>query len=263
MAGLPVGQRLGHALMPVLPLPAVLAADSWLAVVDKPSGMPSVPARTAADPPSVIERLAGDLGRLEPVHRLDRDTSGLLVLARHREARIRLGRFFENGRVLKCYLAVCRGWPDGSAGEIHLPLAADPDRPPRHRVDPILGRRSLTRWRLLARSCEDVRQSLIELQPVTGRSHQLRVHLAWKGLPIEGDPLYGPSRPLAWPRLALHAARLIIPHPATEEPLVLSSGDMSFADAATQAVRAAATAWLRDQQPGGVAFIADARTRDQ
>lgn len=249
--------------MAALPPPTVLTADSWLVVVDKPSGMPSVPARTAADPPSVIERLTGQLGELEAVHRLDRDTSGLLVLARHREARVRLGRFFETGRVVKRYLAICHGWTDESSGDIHLPLAVDPDRPPRQRVDPIHGRRSLTRWRVLARSDTHARQSLLELEPVTGRSHQLRVHLAWVGLPIEGDRLYGPPEPPTWPRLALHAARLTLPHPEHEEPLVVASDDMSFAEPAAPVIRDAVAAWRSVQASRDVGCMAEARTRDQ
>ncbi|MFM9194286.1 MAG: RluA family pseudouridine synthase, partial [Planctomycetia bacterium] len=185
-----------------------------------PAGMPSVPARTSLDPPCVAVRLHAEFGPLEAVHRLDRDTSGLLVLARSHEARVALGRAFEDRIVRKRYEAVVHGVPDREAGIVHLPLAADPRRPPRSRVDPILGRPATTRWRLLATGVARGRPwSLLELEPVTGRSHQLRVHLAWLGMPIVGDRLYGsvvePSpRPQPPPaRLALHAGWIAFPHP--------------------------------------------------
>ena len=128
----------------------VLHADAWMIAVHKPSGIPSVPAMNPLDPLSVVEQLSESMGPLEAVHRLDRDTSGVLLLARHREARVQLGRCFENGGAAKRYLAICRGRPTRAAGDLHLPLAPDLASPPRHRVDPVHGRRSHTRWRLLA-----------------------------------------------------------------------------------------------------------------
>jgi tRNA pseudouridine32 synthase/23S rRNA pseudouridine746 synthase len=206
--------------------------DDDIVVVDKPSGMPSVPARTPLDPADVAAVLAERYGPLEAVHRLDRDTSGLLVLARSRFARVSLGRAFESSAVSKRYHAVVHGVLPSDEGVIHLPLADDRDRPPRKRVDPILGRRASTRWRV----CETRRgtgsaavpdeRTLVALEPITGRSHQLRVHLAWLGCPIVGDPLYGrdshdahasqdshDSR-IAVP-MALRAVSIAFPHPRT------------------------------------------------
>jgi tRNA pseudouridine32 synthase/23S rRNA pseudouridine746 synthase len=120
----------------------IVCADQHIVVVDKPSGMPSVPARSTLDPPAVATVMAAEWGPLEAVHRLDRDTSGLLVLARTAAARAALGRAFESRQVAKRYLAVVTGGPPAAAGAIHLPLADDPDRPPAKRVDPILGRRA-------------------------------------------------------------------------------------------------------------------------
>jgi tRNA pseudouridine32 synthase/23S rRNA pseudouridine746 synthase len=114
--------------------------------------MPSVPARTPLDPPDVATVLAKTHGSLEAVHRLDRDTSGLLVLARSREARARLGRAFEDGLVEKRYLAIVHGGLRDHAGGIHLPLADDVANPPRKRVDPIMGRRAATRCRPIFRA---------------------------------------------------------------------------------------------------------------
>lgn len=201
----------------------ILFEDGDLVVVMKPSGMPSVPARTAWDPPDVASVLLGRCGTLEAVHRLDRDTSGLLVLARSRDARARLGRAFEAGLVDKRYLAVVHGEPPLDHGEIHQPLADDPAHPPRKRVDPILGRRATTRWRTLRRlGTGGERMTLVELEPVTGRSHQLRVHLAWLGCPIVGDGLYASAvRP--GDRLALHAAAIAFPHPRDDARVSLVS----------------------------------------
>ncbi|MFM7185205.1 MAG: RluA family pseudouridine synthase [Planctomycetota bacterium] len=205
------------------PPPPVVFADEDIVVVDKPSGLPSVPARTPADPPDVGRLLAPAYGWLEAAHRLDRDTSGLLVLARTRHTRAILGRAFEAGLVEKRYLAVVLGLPPAEQGEVCLPLAGDRDRPPRQRVDPILGRRATTRWRRLATSTRaGERITLVELEPVTGRGHQLRVHLAWFGCPIVGDRLYGPGDGGPGP-LALHAAAIALPHPRDGRRLALSS----------------------------------------
>jgi tRNA pseudouridine32 synthase/23S rRNA pseudouridine746 synthase len=209
--------------------PPIVFADAAIVVVDKPSGMPSVPARTPLDPPAVAVRLAAAFGPLEAVHRLDRDTSGLLVLARSRAARATLGIAFERRLVTKRYLAVVAGRPPEAQGTIELPLAPDPDRPPRHRVDRLHGKQATTRWRLLAAIEEgDAPTSLLAIEPLTGRSHQIRVHLAAVGCPIVGDRLYGaPSRtnagPPAGPSLALHAAALELPHPNTGERLAFTT----------------------------------------
>ncbi len=214
----------------VLDPPRVCHADDAIVVVDKPAGMPSVPARTPLDPACVAARLVQEFGQLEAAHRLDRDTSGLLVLARTAAARAALGRAFEGGAVEKRYVAVVCGEPPIAVGVIHQPLAPDPDRPPRQRVDPILGRRATTRWRLLARGAAGTPargHALVELEPLTGRSHQLRVHMAWLGCPLLGDRLYG-GRVADAGRLALHASGIAFPHPFDGREVRLSalpSGD--------------------------------------
>ncbi len=201
--------------------PRVVFVDGDLVVVDKPSGMPSVPARTPLDPPDVAARLGGAFGPIEAAHRLDRDTSGLLVLARTRAARSALGRAFERRDVAKRYLAVVLGRPPAPTGEVDLPLGPDRNRPPRQRIDMVGGKPSRTCWRLLADSAHVVPTSLLEIEPLTGRSHQIRVHLAELGCPIAGDRLYG-GMAEAVP-LALHAAWLELPHPATQARLVFTA----------------------------------------
>jgi len=241
---------------------SVLYADTWLVAVDKPSGMPSVPARTPRDPVSVAVRLADEFGPLEAVHRLDRDTSGVLLLARHREARVALGCLFERGQVSKRYLALCCGTPPETTGELHLPLGPDREQPPKQRVDPIHGRRSQTRWRLLARETQqDATLSLVELEPLTGRSHQLRVHMAWLGVPILGDQLYQ-RWPTASPsRLALHAAWLSLPHPADGTPLTLHADGNTLPASAELA--SAVAAWRASQPAASPGCIAERRIFDQ
>jgi tRNA pseudouridine32 synthase/23S rRNA pseudouridine746 synthase len=204
-------------------LPVVFADDHVLAV-DKPSGVPSVPTRSRLDPPSVMERLAPAWGVLEAVHRLDRDTSGILVLARTRADRIALGRAFEMRQVGKRYLAVVHGSPPKAEGIVHLPLADDPTAPPRKRVDPLLGKPAATGWRQLARGDGAVGPiSLLALEPITGRSHQLRAHLAWLGAPIVGDRLYGPRGRPPTCSLALCAAWIDFPHPAEGRRIALAA----------------------------------------
>jgi tRNA pseudouridine32 synthase/23S rRNA pseudouridine746 synthase len=206
--------------------PRIVFADAAIVVVDKPSGMPSVPARTPLDPPAVAVRLAAACGPLEAVHRLDRDTSGLLVLARGRESRAALGIAFERRLVAKRYLAVVAGRPAQPSGTVSLRLAADRDRPPRQRVDPEHGREAITCWRLVATHAASApagERSLVALEPRTGRSHQLRVHLAELGCPIVGDRLYAPPPVAEAGPLALHAAGLAFDHPLTGERLVFEA----------------------------------------
>lgn len=185
----------------------LLHRDESLLVVEKPPGLLSVPGKAAGASDCLIARLH----RMDPttrlIHRLDRDTSGVMVFARTPQAQRHLGRQFERRYVTKRYLAVVAGSPDADAGEIDLPLIADWPRRPMQKVCFDTGKPAQTRWRVLSRSDGATR---LELTPRTGRSHQLRVHLRELGHPILGDPLYG-SRPA--PRLMLHALSLGFRHP--------------------------------------------------
>jgi tRNA pseudouridine32 synthase / 23S rRNA pseudouridine746 synthase len=157
------------------------------------------------------------------VHRLDMATSGLFLMARGSAAQRRLSHAFAQREVGKRYVAIVAGRMETDNGVIDLPLAADwPNRPLRI-VDSTNGKPSVTRWRLLAYD-ERSDASRLELEPITGRSHQLRVHLLAIGHPILGDALYAPAtvRERA-PRLMLHASQLALTHPVTGEPLLFSS----------------------------------------
>jgi tRNA pseudouridine32 synthase/23S rRNA pseudouridine746 synthase len=181
----------------------VVYADDRLVVVDKPPGMLSVPGRTEPDCASArVQALYPDA---LVVHRLDQATSGLLLFARGAQAQRELSADFAERRVGKLYVAVVAGRLEGE-GLIDLPLGADWPNRPRQQVDFKRGKPSQTRWRVLAHEGPDTR---LLLTPVTGRSHQLRVHLAHVGHPILGDALYAPPAvAAAGPRLLLHASEL-------------------------------------------------------
>lgn len=179
----------------------------------KPAGLLSVPGRNEAD--SVARRAQTCWPDALVVHRLDMATSGLLLLARGAAAQRSLSIAFEQRRVDKTYVAIVDGLVRDDAGEIALPLCVDWPRRPRQQVDLAHGRPSLTRWRVLARDAACAR-SRLELHPITGRSHQLRVHLAAIGHPIIGDEFYAPPAVhQGAPRLLLHATRLVFSHPAS------------------------------------------------
>jgi tRNA pseudouridine32 synthase/23S rRNA pseudouridine746 synthase len=198
----------------------VLYADPWLLALLKPSGLLSQPGLGPELADSLISRAQERWPEVRLVHRLDRDTSGLILLARDATTHRALSAAFAERRVRKTYLAVVQGLPADRGGVINQPLARIATRPPRYGVVPLEqgGKPALTRWRVLRRF---EGSSLLLLQPRTGRSHQLRVHLADLGHPVLGDPLYG--EPAAAPRLQLHAAGLQLLHPATGKPLHLRS----------------------------------------
>lgn len=193
--------------------------DEALVVLDKPAGLLSVPGRGADKQDCAAARVQQCFADALVVHRLDMATSGLLLLARGAEVQRRLSIAFARREVAKRYVAVVHGRVAGDAGEIDLPLAADWPRRPRQKVDPVEGKPSLTRYRCLAHDAAGGTTRL-QLEPVTGRSHQLRVHLAALGHPIVGDTLYGAAGDPA-PRLMLHASELSLLHPCSSEPLQL------------------------------------------
>ncbi|TAH52078.1 MAG: RluA family pseudouridine synthase [Betaproteobacteria bacterium] len=210
--------------MPAL-APALVHADDFLIVVDKPAGLLSVPAGGAERQDCLATRIRALHADALIVHRLDMATSGLVLFARGAEMLRRMSLAFEQRVVGKRYVALVQGHVAQDTGEIALPLREDPDNRPRQIVDPLRGRRALTRYRVLERSGEGADAvTRIELKPVTGRSHQLRVHLMSIGHAILGDPLYAPpERTALYSRMHLHAARIAFMHPQTRLPMSFES----------------------------------------
>ena len=197
--------------------------DSGLVAVDKPAGLLAVPGRGADKADCVSARLQAAYPDALVVHRLDMATSGLMLLARGPEMQRRLSQAFAGRLIDKTYTAVVAGQLAEDAGEIDLPLGADWPNRPRQQVDALHGKPSLTRWRVLSRDALRG-QTRLALQPQTGRTHQLRVHLSAIGHAILGDALYASNAvAAAAPRLLLHASRLVLAHPLTGAPLDLRS----------------------------------------
>jgi tRNA pseudouridine32 synthase/23S rRNA pseudouridine746 synthase len=202
----------------------VIHADRHLLVLDKPPGLLSVPGLGPANQDCLARRAAAAHPGARIVHRLDRETSGLIAMALDADTHRNLSRQFERREVDKCYVAVVAGLVECDGGEIALPLRKDLDPPtpgPRHIVDHEQGRPALTRYRVVARDHDRTR---LELRPLTGRSHQLRVHLNAIGHPILGDDLYAPPNVVAMAdRLLLHAQTLSLTHPTTNERLTFEA----------------------------------------
>ncbi|MBW4463152.1 MAG: RluA family pseudouridine synthase [Nodosilinea sp. WJT8-NPBG4] len=212
-----------EGIQPELEIP-VLYQDPWMIAVDKPAGLLSVPGRYSDRQDSVLTRLRSSLPEgafLQPVHRLDQDTSGVLVLALDAETHRQLGQQFEQRQVQKTYQAIVVGDVAEASGIIDLPLWGDPTQRPRQQVNWQHGKPSQTKFEVLGREGELTR---IAFYPLTGRTHQLRVHAAHpQGLnaPIWGDRLYGQSEP--GQRLHLHAHKLEFTHPYRKDAIALHS----------------------------------------
>lgn len=165
----------------------------------------------------LLARLEQQFSEVRIIHRLDQDTSGVLVFARNLPVQQQLNKQFEQRLVNKHYLALIYGHPADMHGEVDAPLRYDAEHPPLHIVDYERGQTALTRWQVLARQARSTR---VLLMPVTGRSHQLRVHMQTIGHPIIGDTLYAPPEAVALsPRLCLHAESLEFYHPVRQETL--------------------------------------------
>ena len=208
---------------PAPPCPTRVHLDDSLIVIDKPAGLLAVPGRGPDKADCVSARLQAVYADALVVHRLDMATSGLMLLARGPEMQRRLSQAFAERTVNKTYTAVVAGLLADDAGEIDLPLGADWPNRPRQQVDTAHGKPSLTRWRVLSRDALRGRTRLA-LQPETGRTHQLRLHLSAIGHAILGDALYASvDVAAAAPRLLLHASALGLAHPLTGAPLDLRS----------------------------------------
>lgn len=216
-------------VMPELSPPDILTADEALILAVKPAGLLCVPGRGPDKQDCLSRRVQQIYPDAQIVHRLDMATSGLCALARGAVAQRQLSQAFAHREVHKRYEALVHGelrHPQGTNdawAEIDLPLITDWPHRPRSKVDFALGKPSLTRWKTLG--WDPVAQvTRVLLEPVTGRSHQLRVHLLSLGHPIVGDALYAPAKLTAGShRLMLHATRLDLPHPLTGQRAVFES----------------------------------------
>ncbi len=197
----------------------ILFSDAALLVVDKPAGLLSVPGRLPENKDSLTSRLQAQDPAALNVHRLDQVTSGLMVFARSKAAQAHLSAQFAQRKVGKVYEAVVEGLLADDAGSVDLPLICDWPNRPRQMVDMAQGKAALTHWQVLARDVA-LGQTRLCLRPITGRSHQLRVHSMALGHPIVGDDFYG-AQPAA--RVLLHATDLSLIHPETGQPMAWHS----------------------------------------
>ena len=195
--------------------------DNDIVVVNKPSGLLSVPGRELHHRDSVTSRLMRVLPSTVVVHRLDMDTSGIMIFALTKAAQSHISRQFQQRTTSKSYLARVLGKPSSHNGSVELPLICDWPNRPLQKVCYVDGKPSLTHWEVLE---SDQLSSLIKLTPITGRSHQLRVHMQQIDHPILGDRFYGKPHAVGMSdRLQLHAHRLSIIHPATDEPITFEA----------------------------------------
>ena len=197
----------------------IVHIDDALLVVYKPAGLLSVPGRGEEGLINLTAQVQAEQPDALIVHRLDQATSGLMLFARSIAMQRVLSMAFASRQVHKRYVAVVMGSVEQDSGRIDAPLLADWPRRPRQRVDLQQGKPALTHWRVLERRADHTR---LELEPVTGRSHQLRVHLMFIGHPIVGDTLYAPE-PQRAPRLLLHATQLSLRHPLHDTPSTWAS----------------------------------------
>lgn len=201
---------------PLSPL-SIVYADEDLLVVDKPAGLLTVPGKGPDKHDCLINRVLAGYPNARIVHRLDQPTSGLVIIPLSYESQRHIARQFEQRAVRKVYTAVVGGVIARDQGEVDLPLICDWPNRPRQKVDYTQGKSALTHFHVLARQTDRTR---VRLKPVTGRSHQLRVHMQALGHPILGDTLYAPAALASLsPRLLLHATELTFAHPRTGKPL--------------------------------------------
>ena len=240
-AGAPAEPRMAPAAVPG-PLPAVVYEDDALIAFDKPSGMLVAPGGVEDEAPDLMTRLHAQCSpEWFNAHRLDRDSSGVLLVAKSRDIVRVLTKIWSSGEVRKAYRALVHGAPADNEGVMRARIAPDRRRPGRMRVASYAdsGKPAETHYRILQRWR---RHSLVAAEPITGRTHQIRVHLHALGAPIVADPLYGPHTPLLLSdlkrgykfkrdeperplmgRLALHALTLTLPHPVTGERLTIEA----------------------------------------
>jgi pseudouridine synthase, RluA family len=230
--------RLRAMLWHVNKKPEILFSDGFLLAVNKPAGMLSIPDRYDPDAPVILSLLEKAYGKLYVVHRIDKDTSGVLLFARDQETHKALNALFHSRAIEKSYLALVRGRTEEDEWACDLPLLADADKLHRSIVDKRRGKECFSRFETVERYEE---YSLVRVKPETGRTHQVRVHCAASGYPIVADPLYGDGKSLflskikrGWrgdsfeerpllARTGLHAETLKLTHPDNGSELALTA----------------------------------------
>ena len=199
----------------------IIYQDDYLLALNKPAGLLSVPGNTEQKQDSLASRVQKEFPDALTVHRLDMCTSGIMLMALGKDAHRQLSMMFEQRKIKKRYVAIVDGKPEPPAGEINLPLITDWPNRPKQKIDHEIGKPSCTRFKVISFDDED-NSSRVELEPVTGRSHQLRVHMQTQGHTILGDKLYAPKiLQEKSERLLLHAALLEFIHPFTKKHICI------------------------------------------
>ncbi|UTW55121.1 bifunctional tRNA pseudouridine(32) synthase/23S rRNA pseudouridine(746) synthase RluA [Kordiimonas sp. SCSIO 12610] len=207
---------------PTDPLLQIVYQDDDIIVLNKQSGLLSVPGKHDDHKDCLESRVQAEFVGASTIHRLDMDTSGLLVMAMHKDAHRYIGYQFEHRLTSKTYIARVYGNVKEDRGSIDLPLICDWPNRPKQKVDHDNGRSALTHYEVIDRGGNETR---VKLTPVTGRSHQLRVHMLELGHPILGDRFYADGEALEMaPRLMLHAEAITIRHPSTKQMMTFNAG---------------------------------------
>ncbi|MEY8198995.1 MAG: pseudouridine synthase [Colwellia sp.] len=213
-------------LPPMSPYLDIIYQDDDIVVLNKASGILSVPGRLPEHQDCLQNRVQRVLPTATVVHRLDMATSGIMIMALNKTAHVAISRQFEQRKTQKSYIARVWGLVELSDGSVDLPLISDWPNRPKQKVDHENGKKSLTHYRVLNHndSTDEQASTLLELTPITGRSHQLRVHMLALGHPILGDRLYAPKEALIMRnRLQLHALNLSLFHPSTEQAIIFNA----------------------------------------
>lgn len=213
-------------LPPMSPYLDVIYQDNDIVVLNKASGILSVPGRLPEHQDCLQHRVQRVLPTATIVHRLDMATSGIMIMALNKPAHVAISRQFEQRKTQKSYLARVFGHVQEREGSIDFPLICDWPNRPKQMVDHENGKKALTHYRVISHSTshDEPNSTLLELTPVTGRSHQLRVHMLAIGHPILGDRLYAPKEALVMrKRLQLHALNLSLFHPVTEQAITFEA----------------------------------------
>ena len=206
---------------PMTPYLSIVYQDNYLLIVNKPSGLLTVPGKDPKHADCLIARINRVFPTAKIVHRLDMATSGIICLAMHKEAHRNLSIQFQDRKTAKRYIARVFGKLEQETGSVDLPLICDWPNRPKQMVDHDNGKPSLTHFKVLEYEQNATR---VELTPITGRSHQLRVHMLSLGHPILGDKLYAHPEAFAMaPRLQLHSEMLTLAHPASGETLIFEA----------------------------------------